>query len=660
MSACIECGITAHALKKCPCLKVQYCSETCQKKAWKTHKTTCNGIKPSAAPAAMNVMVRNSAGGASYVVTDWTRLMRFIFLGAEGPTYYTSGKELFHGNAVAIKRLLTTDGPKVVQLVEDISVKGDAAKQDNLLFVLAMAARLGNEPTRRVAYEKLSKICRIPTHWFTFLNFSTQMIIPSVTVKKTIKKKAGKNGKGQKMTKKQKQEAQQYEEVQLRALDQRISKKAQEAAEQAEPSEEALKAEKAEPAPKAPKEQKASKASKASNAPMLGKGWGCLAKQAFSKIYNGKAEDVAYAITKYKNREGWSHLDVLRLAHVLPKDAQQSCLFKYIRDGPTALVEMPEGKTKAFLLATEAIKTPGLPLEEALRLIKTHRLAREHIPTPLLKNAEIWRVLLQEMPLTALLRNLTKMTSLGVLGGSETANVVHRLTNPVEIKKARLHPFNILVALKTYASGGEAGKGSVRCDPLPAIQTALNQAFDLAFANVEPTGKRFVLGMDVSGSMSGGGVIGSPIISPRVAAAAMAMCFMRKEPACTPIAFSGNIVPFPMNPRMPLETVCGLCDRIPFGSTYCDLPMTWAMENQVAADVFLIFTDCETSIKRFTPAQALKQYREKMGIPAKLIVFGFTSTGFTLADPEDRGMMDMVGFDASAPEVVRRFILDEI
>ena len=614
-------------------------------------------------------MVRNSAGGASYVVTDWTRLMRFIFLGAEGPTYYTSGKELFHGNAVAIKRLLTTDGPKVVQLVEDISVKGDAAKQDNLLFVLAMAARLGNEPTRRAAYEKLSKICRIPTHWFTFLNFSTQMIIPSVPMKKTIKKKAGKNGKPVKMTKKQKQEAQQYEEVQLRALDERISKKAQEksaepevqkAAEPAVQKAEAPKEQKATQEQKEEPSEKALKAPKVSNAPMLGKGWGRLAKQAFSKIYNGKAEDVAYAITKYKNREGWSHLDVLRLAHVLPKDAQQSCLFKYIRDGPTVLAEMPEGKTKAFLLATEAIKTPGLPLEEALRLIKTYRLAREHIPTPLLGNTEIWRTLLQEMPLTALLRNLTKMTSLGVLAGSETANVVHRLTNPVELKKARLHPFNILVALKTYASGGEAGKGSVRCEPLPAIKTALNQAFDLAFANVEPTGKRFVLGMDVSGSMSGGGVIGSTIISPRVAAAAMAMCFMRKEPACTPIAFSDTIVPFPMNPRMPLETVCGLCDKIPFGSTYCDLPMTWAMENQVAADVFMIFTDCETSIKRFTPAVALKQYREKMGIPAKLIVFGFTSTGFTLADPEDRGMMDMVGFDASAPEVVRRFILDEI
>ena len=130
---CVECGIAAHALKKCgQCFKVQYCSETCQKKAWKTHKTTC-GITPAMKPITPTAMVRNSAGGASYVVTDWTRLMRFIFLGAEGPTYYTSGKELFHGNAVAIKRLLTTDGPKVVQLVEDISVKGDAAKQDNLV-----------------------------------------------------------------------------------------------------------------------------------------------------------------------------------------------------------------------------------------------------------------------------------------------------------------------------------------------------------------------------------------------------------------------------------------------------------------------------------------------------------------------------------------------
>lgn len=321
---------------------------------------------------------------------------------------------------------------------------------------------------------------------------------------------------------------------------------------------------------------------------------------------------------------------------------------------------MPEGPAKRFLTALEEVKTASIP--RTVDLIREFRLAREHLPTSVLNEVAIWRALCPAMPLTALLRNLTKMTSVGLLTdrSTETATVVRRLTDKAELTKARLHPFNILVGLKTYSKGGEGGKGSVRCTPVPAITAALDQAYTLAFTTIIPTGKRFLLGMDVSGSMTCGGVNGSTVLSPREAAAALAMCTMRTEPKCTPVAFSDKLVPFPMTAQMDLTTVMNLADRIPFGGTYCDLPMTWALENRVPIDVFMIFTDCETATKTMTPAAALRAYRTAMGIPAKLIVFGFTSNGFTLADPVDAGMLDMAGFDASAPELVRRFILGEI
>jgi hypothetical protein len=37
-------------------------------------------------------------------------------------------------------------------------------------------------------------------------------------------------------------------------------------------------------------------------------------------------------------------------------------------------------------------------------------------------------------------------------------------------------------------------------------------------------------------------------------------------------------------------------------------------------------------------------------------VVGMTSNGFTLADPNDRGMLDVVGFDASVPAVIADFV----
>lgn len=49
-----------------------------------------------------------------------------------------------------------------------------------------------------------------------------------------------------------------------------------------------------------------------------------------------------------------------------------------------------------------------------------------------------------------------------------------------------------------------------------------------------------------------------------------------------------------------------------------------------------------------------------MGIPAKLVVCGMTSHGFTIADPDDRGMLDICGFDTGALDVIRNFTLDLI
>lgn len=54
--------------------------------------------------------------------------------------------------------------------------------------------------------------------------------------------------------------------------------------------------------------------------------------------------------------------------------------------------------------------------------------------------------------------------------------------------------------------------------------------------------------------------------------------------------------------------------------------------------------------------QALAQYREKMGIRAKLIVVGMTSNGFSIADPEDAGALDVVGFDSAMPVVMADFV----
>jgi 60 kDa SS-A/Ro ribonucleoprotein len=47
-----------------------------------------------------------------------------------------------------------------------------------------------------------------------------------------------------------------------------------------------------------------------------------------------------------------------------------------------------------------------------------------------------------------------------------------------------------------------------------------------------------------------------------------------------------------------------------------------------------------------------------MGIPAKLAVIGMMANKFSIADPKDRGMLDVVGFDTAVPSVLADFAAD--
>lgn len=401
-----------------------------------------------------------------------------------------------------------------------------------------------------------------------------------------------------------------------------------------------------------------------------GTGWGRGMRRAIAKFYNSRTpSDLAHLATKYKCREGWSHLDVLRLSHVKPDTPGHELVLKFLAKGfdavtngdePTGPQDTEIAKALAVLGAVEELKATGEA--RALELIATHHLVREHLPTELLNSVAIWGALLESMPMTAMLRNLAKMTAIGLLAplSSATALVCKRLGNPVLLRKARVHPFSILLALKTYGKG-QGEKGSLTWNPVPQVVFALNNAYGLAFHHVEPTGKRYVLGIDVSGSMGWGSVNGASCITPRDGAAAMSMLFLKTEPQCHPLAFTDRLIPLGINGNMSMEEVLRATYNLPFGRTDCAQPMLWAIDHKVDADVFVIFTDCETWVGPVSPAEALRRYRVSSGIPdAKLIVIAMTSNGFSLADPEDHGMLDVVGFDAGAPSVMREFVLGAI
>ena len=416
------------------------------------------------------------------------------------------------------------------------------------------------------------------------------------------------------------------------------------------------------------------------------RGWGRGLKKAVQLWFKGrKNETLALQLVKYKQREGWSMKDVLRLAKPVPETEVQGKLFGWTAKNEKAewakAQVAPGDKALDFVWAVEQASGLKLVAEQAdsaevkailveanqasvkklVDLIVTHRLPREALPTEALNKVEVWEALLQEMPMTAMIRNLGTMSKIGLLKPLSDAEklVFQRLTDAERLRGAKVHPIQILSALRTYSSG-RGVRSAATWTVSNKVVEALDEAFELSFGVVEPAGTRHLLALDVSASMSGGEIAGVPGLSPSAATAALAVVAARTEPWTAVMGFSDRFRDLGLTARDRVDEATRKVSGLTFGSTDASLPMTWALQNKIQVDTFVVMTDNETWAGNIQPVQALEKYRQATGIGAKLIVVGMTSSGFTIADPNDAGMLDVVGFDGATPALMAKFAKGEI
>lgn len=410
------------------------------------------------------------------------------------------------------------------------------------------------------------------------------------------------------------------------------------------------------------------------------RGWGRGLRRAVAGWYlDREVDDLAYQVVKYRQRAGWTHRDLLRLAHPLPgkDDAGRRLLFDYavgrrgvdMVDIDGAVPDLP-GIVQGFELG----KLASTPAAWVGLIGRYPGLSWEMLPDAALGHREVWQALIAAgMPTGALLRQLPRLTRLGVLDQWETRSlVVTQLTHPDGLRKARIHPIAVLIAAKTYASG-HSDTGSSTWSPNPDVVDALDAAFYAAYAAVTPTGKRMLIALDVSGSM-GNPVSGSPL-SCREAGAALALVVKSTEVQADVVGFTaGGLSPWSgkqdrrfsgyggtaisrldISPRRRLDDVVAYTAGLGFGGTDCSLPMQWALAHGESYDTFVIITDNETWHGDVHPHQALARYRAQLNPNARLCVMALTATGTSIADPLDPGQLDVSGFDAAVPTLLNDF-----
>ncbi|VDN53812.1 unnamed protein product [Dracunculus medinensis] len=481
--------------------------------------------------------VQNYAGGFVFRTNDENIVRRFLIIGSTTGTYYVSGHELTLERAEHLCDLIEQGkGPLILRELVDISLAGSAPKQESTLFALALCARY--------------RVCRIPTHLFTFLNYC------KVIAMRTGSKK--------------------HSTGFSRAFRAMIAK------------------------------------------------W----------YYDYDPERLVMHITKYGSRSGYCHMDLFRLSHIHPK------------------ISFPNEHNylKRAFLDFCIFRISSCWEWKIQRIEQLSGFVHEHVPSHLLNYKEVWTALLKDMPMTAFIRNLGKMTAVGVFDEKDScALAVSYLTNQEKLRNARIHPLSVLVALSAYAFKSGDCLGKVECIPNEEICSGLSKCFELTFVNVNPTNKRYCVGLDVSGSM----------YQPASPTSTM-NCIEVKT-----MVFASEFEEIFFNSNWTLQEVLGGKYKnlvsIDFGSTDCALPMIWALEKKEEFDVFIVITDNETWAGSVKPCDALCNYRKEMNIPdAKLIVLAMTATNFTIADPNDSNMLDIVGFDPSIHEMISKFVLGEI
>jgi 60 kDa SS-A/Ro ribonucleoprotein len=372
-------------------------------------------------------------------------------------------------------------------------------------------------------------------------------------------------------------------------------------------------------------------------------GWGRGARNSVARWYTQKEpEKLAYQLVKYRQRNGWSHRDLLRLSHPTP-----SALLAYA-------VGKGEGRQPDIIEAYEAAKTASIP--ETINLIASHNLPRECINTEYLNDPRILEALLQKMPLTALIRNLGNLTKAEVLTpfSDGTKRAVELLLDSDSLKKSRVHPMAIYLAMMVYGSG-HSDRGSGSWTPVQVVMDSLHAAFYGTMGNVVPSGKKLLIALDTSGSMRMGYDVN--LASPIAKAAAMALICAQTEQQYEIIGVDTQIQHVGITPNMRLDSAIQEAAKHGGGGTDLSLPYRYLTLKNYDVDGVIVYTDSETWAGNRHPVQALAQYRR--GRTVRNAIVSMTATSHSVGDPQDPLTLQVVGLDASLPQTLSSFMRGE-
>lgn len=380
------------------------------------------------------------------------------------------------------------------------------------------------------------------------------------------------------------------------------------------------------------------------------RGWSRGLRTGVAKFYTDKTiEKIAYQLVKYRQREGFTHRDVLRLCHAAPKSREMDLLFKY------AVGKLSASETGSVLIDNFDVAMKTEDVGTLVDAIKAGKLTWEMVPTSKLNDPRVLGTLLETMPLVALIRNLNRFALAGMTDSHNDVvkTIIGKFSSDELVKKSGIHPVNVVNYLLTY-SRGYGFRGSQAWTPNQRIVDALENMFYMAIDAKKGTGKNILVGVDNSGSMRN--LINNSAMNATQFANVLALTMLKTEPNSEVIAFNTKRETFPLGARSSLTEA--LRQPLIGGATDCAVPIVHALEKKTKYDAIIILTDNESWAGKQHGFQALEYYRAKVNPNVKIVEVASVSTPNSTFPSDDRNLLRVVGFDASVLDLIEEFLKD--
>lgn len=285
--------------------------------------------------------------------------------------------------------------------------------------------------------------------------------------------------------------------------------------------------------------------------------------------------------------------DVIKMVHPRPDSKEREGLYAYILGKETADRELPD-VVKIF---EEIKRNKDLTGVNNLGAIPMEMLAGiEGL------SEDSWKVLAINMSWTQLRMNLNTLARHGVFKSEKMVDLVaKRLTDPEEIRKARVYPYQLFTAIM-YAG-----------DDVPRkIHRALEDALDISLENIpDLEGKTVYVFPDVSGSMSSPvtGARGSGTSKMRcVDVAALFAAALRRKGA-TVWAIDTSLHKLDLGAKASVAEVAKKLASLGGGGTALSIPMAELNKIEAKPDLIVYFSDNESWVDR--EAQYASYYAQR-------------------------------------------------